>query len=254
MVSNGAKRSRVAAAKKFSHDVLAAIEKLQEAQDELAKINKEANEKILAIEKKYNEVRESVYIRRNEITSSIPDFWLTAFLNHPTLGYLLNMEDRKIFRYMESLHVENFKDAKKGYCINFNFKANPYFENVKLTKTIKISDDGTLKSTGTTIKWKPGMAPADNPADVSSDDKKQGNKRLLPQNSFFNWFSSRPEHTSKVDHDTVVAKLIKEEIWPNPIEHLYYDDTSDEDDTSDDEDYDDDEDDEMEEDNMKCDK
>ncbi|GFP96287.1 nap1-related protein 2 [Phtheirospermum japonicum] len=234
MVSNGAKRSRIAAAEnvdQFDHDdVFFAIEKLQEAQDELDEINEEANKKILAIEKKYNEVRETVYIRRNEIISSIPDFWLTSFLNHHVLGNLLNEEDRKIFSYMESLHVEKLKDVRRGYCITFNFKANPYFENAKLSKTINFSDDGTLKSTGTTIKWKPGKAPAD----IINDDMKEGNKRPLPQKSF------RPD-TLEVDQDWV-AELIKEELWTNPIEFINYDD----DDTDGDGDGDD-EDDELEE-------
>ncbi|KAI3452313.1 hypothetical protein Pfo_008978 [Paulownia fortunei] len=235
MVANrGAKKSRTAAAEdidQFEHDdMLLAVEKLQEVQDELEKVNEAANEKILEIEQKYNEVREPVYVKRNEIISSIPDFWLTAFLNHPTLGNLLNEEDQKIFKFLDSLHVEDFKDLRKGYCITFNFKANPYFENTKLTKTIKFFDEGTLSSTGTTIKWKEGKAPAD-----SSNDGKKGNKRPLPLDSFFSWFSYPPEDTLEVEQD-VVAEIIKEDVWPNPIEHLNNED--DEEDSEEDEDDD----------------
>ncbi|KAL0332066.1 UNVERIFIED_CONTAM: NAP1-related protein 2 [Sesamum calycinum] len=136
MVSNRAKKSRTAAAEdddQFERDdMLLAIEKLQEAQEEL----------------------------------------------------------EKIFKYLDSLEVEDFKDPRKGYCITFNFKANPYFENTELTKTIKFFDEGTLRSTGTTIRWKEGK----------------------------------------------VAELIKEDLWPNPIEHLNNED--DEDYTEDDDDGD----------------
>ncbi|TQD75031.1 hypothetical protein C1H46_039400 [Malus baccata] len=56
------------------------IEKLQEVQDELEKINEEASDKVLEVEQKYNEVRRPVYDKRNDIIKSIPDFWLTANL------------------------------------------------------------------------------------------------------------------------------------------------------------------------------
>lgn len=41
-----------------------------------------------------------------------------------------------------------------------NFKANPYFEDTKLTKTFAFSDEGTTKITGTAIRWKEGMVVA----------------------------------------------------------------------------------------------
>ncbi|KAL0377544.1 UNVERIFIED_CONTAM: NAP1-related protein 1 [Sesamum radiatum] len=111
MVSNRAKKSRTAAAEaddQFERDdMLLAIEKLQEAESlrsclSSCMVNEEANEKILEIEQKYNEMREPVYAKRNEVISSIPDFWLTA-----------------IFKYLDSLEVEDFKDPRKGYCITF---------------------------------------------------------------------------------------------------------------------------------------
>lgn len=41
-------------------------------------VNEEASDKVLEVERKYNKIRRPVYVRRNEIISSIPDFWLTA--------------------------------------------------------------------------------------------------------------------------------------------------------------------------------
>lgn len=39
-----------------------------------------------------------------------------------------------------------------------NFNPNPYFEDTKLTKTFTFLDDeGSVKITATTIKWKEGM-------------------------------------------------------------------------------------------------
>lgn len=41
-------------------------------------VNEEASDKVLEVEQKYNEIRRPVYLRRNDIIKTIPDFWLTA--------------------------------------------------------------------------------------------------------------------------------------------------------------------------------
>ncbi|KAJ6828215.1 NAP1-related protein 2-like isoform X2 [Iris pallida] len=135
-------------------ELVLSIEKLQEIQDELEKVNEEASDKVLEVEQRYNEIRKPVYKRRSEIIQSIPDFWLTAFLSHPALGDLLSEEDQKIFKHLVSLDVEDSKDVKSGYTITLNFSTNPYFEDTKLTKTYTFLDEGTTNVTGTSIKWK----------------------------------------------------------------------------------------------------
>ncbi|OMO49386.1 Nucleosome assembly protein (NAP) [Corchorus capsularis] len=228
-------------------DLVLSIEKLQEVQDELEKINEEASEKVLEVEQKYNEVRKPVYDKRNDIIKSIPDFWLTAFLSHPALSELLTDEDHKIFKHISSLEVEDFKDLKSGYSITFNFSPNPYFEDTKLTKTFTFLDEGT-KITATKIKWKEGMGL---PNGVNHE--KKGNKRQLPQESFFAWFTDAQQKDEMDEIHDEVAEIIKEDLWPNPL--TYFNNEADEeefdgegdegkdDDDSDDEDEDDDEDD-----------
>ncbi|TYI35593.1 hypothetical protein ES332_A03G086800v1 [Gossypium tomentosum] len=237
-------------------DLVISIEKLQEIQDELEKINEEASEKVLEVEQKYNEVRKPVYDKRNEIINSIPDFWLTAFLSHPALGDLLTEEDQKIFKYINSLEVEDFKDLKSGYTITFNFNSNPYFENTRLTKTFTFLDDGT-KITATPIKWKEGKGL---PNGVNHE--KKGNKRQLAEESFFAWFADAQQKDDMDEIHDEVAEIIKEDLWPNPL--TYFNNEADEedfdgdegdeegkdddDDSDDDQDDDDDEDDDDEED------
>uniref|UniRef100_A0A9I9DQL4 NAP1-related protein 2-like n=1 Tax=Cucumis melo TaxID=3656 RepID=A0A9I9DQL4_CUCME len=58
-------------------------------------VNEEAGDKVLEVEQKYNEIRRPVYLKRNEVIKTIPDFWLTAFLSHPALCDLLTEEDQK---------------------------------------------------------------------------------------------------------------------------------------------------------------
>ncbi|XP_022856240.1 NAP1-related protein 2-like isoform X2 [Olea europaea var. sylvestris] len=222
-------------------ELVLSVEKLQEVQDELEKINEEASEKVLEVEQKYNEIRKPVYDKRSDVIKSIPDFWLTAFLSHPAFSELLTEEDQKIFRYLSSLEVEDSKDVKSGYTITFNFNPNPYFEDTKLTKIFTFLEEGTTKITATSIKWKAGMGISNTVA-----EEKKGNKRSHSEESsilsepsalaakgnesFFTWFSdSQQKDDVNEIHDEQVAELIKDDIWPNPL--TYFFDEADEEDS-----------------------
>ncbi|XP_034888645.1 NAP1-related protein 2 isoform X1 [Populus alba] len=199
----------------IDEELILTIEKLQEIQDDLEKINEEASDKVLEVEQKYNEIRKPVYDKRNEIIKSIPDFWLTAFLSHPALGILLSEEDQKMFKFLSSLEVEDSKDVKSGYSITFNFEPNPYFEETKLIKSFAFHDEGTTEITATPISWKEGMGL---PNGVSHENK--GNKRLLADESFFSWFSNTQPKGMIDDMQDEVAEIIKEDLWPNPLSYF----------------------------------
>ncbi|PPS13883.1 hypothetical protein GOBAR_AA06695 [Gossypium barbadense] len=206
-------------------DLVISIEKLQEIQDEL---EKERADEVRQVRKSWKWSRNTmrickpVYDKRNEIINSIPDFWLTAFLSHPALGDLLTEEDQKIFKYINSLEVEDFKDLKSGYTITFNFNSNPYFENTTLTKTFTFLDDGT-KITATPIKWKEGKGL---PNGVNHE--KKGNKRQLAEESFFTWFADAQQKDDMDEIHDEVAEIIKEDLWPNPL--TYFNNEADEED------------------------
>ncbi|GFY82999.1 NAP1-related protein 2 [Actinidia rufa] len=152
------------------------------------------------------------------------------FLCHPALCDLLSEEDSKILKYLDSLHVEDFKDVKSGYSITFNFKPNPYFEDTKLTKSFMFFDEGTTKITGTNIKWKEGMGAANG---VSHE--KKGNKRPpTDDESFFSWFSESQQKDIAEGLNDEVAEIIKEDLWPNPLK--YFNNEADEEDSDGDED------------------
>ncbi|XP_061346595.1 NAP1-related protein 2-like isoform X4 [Gastrolobium bilobum] len=245
MVGDRTKKLKVAEnLEDIDGELVLSIEKLQEIQDELEKINEEASDKVLEIEQMYNEIRKPVYNKRNEIIKSIPDFWLTAFLSHPTLGELLNDEDQKIFKYLDSLEVEDHKDVKSGYTITLNFNPNSYFEDSKLTKTFTFLEEGTTKITATPIKWKEGKGIPN-----GVDHEKKGNKRAPIDVSFFSWFSDCEQKDDMDDIHDEVAELIKDDLWPNPLTYFNNEpDEEDVDDEADDEDEADSEDDEQEDD------
>ncbi|XP_038889153.1 NAP1-related protein 2-like [Benincasa hispida] len=232
MVADKAKKSKSAdtldvdEADHIDVELVHYIEKLQEVQDELEKVNEEAGDKVLEVEQKYNEIRQPVYLKRNEIIKTIPDFWLTAFLSHPALCDLLSEEDQKIFRHLDSLGVEDQKDVKMGYSIMFNFNENPYFEDRKLEKTYTFFEDGAIKITGTTIKWKDGSG-----ASNGVNGEKKGKKRPLAEDSFFSWFGETEQKDITELHDEV-AEIIKEDLWPNPLKYFNNDIDEDEDNDS----------------------
>ncbi|KAI3858084.1 hypothetical protein MKW98_029558 [Papaver atlanticum] len=202
MVATTRRKSKIAkknAAEESEHieEGEPSIQKLQDLQDELDEVKDEANEKILKLEHKYKEKWRSVYHKRKKLIASIPDFWLTAFLNHPGLGDLITEDDRKVFKYLKSLDVEEFKNVKSTYSITFNFSPNPYFEDANLSKTFSFSDEGMAsKITGTKIKWKEGM-------DIANgvNREKKGSKRPFVEESFFTWFNEAQQEFPEGIHD-----------------------------------------------------
>ncbi|KAJ8539914.1 hypothetical protein K7X08_026303 [Anisodus acutangulus] len=219
MVADKGKKQKVDEENNIDGELVLSIEKLQEIQDELEKINEEASDKVLEVEQKYNVIRKPVYDKRNNITKTIPDFWLTAFLSHPVLGEFLIEEDQKIFKFLSSIEVEESKDVKSGYSITFNFNANPYFENTKLSKTYTFLEDGPTKIFATTIKWKEGMGIPNGVA-----HEKNGNKRPHTEESFFTWFSEVHQKDEEEDEaleiQDEVAEIIKDDLWPNPLTYF----------------------------------
>lgn len=192
------------------------VEKLHDIQEELEKINEEVVEKILEINQQYSEVRKPVYDKRDDIIKTIPDFWLTAFMSHPLLGGLLSEEDQKIFKFLSSLEVEEFKDVQSGFSISFNFNPNPFFEDSKLTKSFTFLDEGVTKVTATKIKWKDGKGL---PNGVAHD--KEGNKRPHEEDeSFFSWFSETHQEDDTDEIDDEIADAIKDDLWPNPLTYF----------------------------------
>lgn len=162
------------------------VEKLQELQEELEKINKEGSGELLKVAQKYNRNRQPFYDKRTNIIKDIPGFWSTAFLRHHVLGGLVcTEEDCKIFEFLSSIKVEVSQDVKSGYIIIFNFDSNEYFENTKLWKKY-----GCTKISASSIQWAQGKG--------------------VDERSFFKWFS-------EVDKMDEIGKIIKDELWSDPL-------------------------------------
>lgn len=231
-----------AAAAASDKEMQEAIEEIDRVQCEIDKLNEEASEEILKVEQKYNKLRKPHYTKRSDLIAQIPNFWVTVFVNHPQLSTLLDEEDEEALQYLKKLEVQEFEDIKSGYRINFHFDANPFFENDVLFKEFHLQDNGEHTCKSAPIKWKPGKCLTENGKSApgggtsASADAKGARKRGHKEASlFFSWFNDHAEGGSSDDFGDV----IKDDIWPNPLQ--YYLAQGDEDD--DDEDDEDDEDD-----------
>ena len=96
-----------------------AIEKIDEVQNEIDRLNEQASEEILKVEQKYNKLRQPFFQKRSDLIDKIPNFWVTAFVNHPQVSALLSDEDEEVFQHLSKVEVQEFEDIKSGYKITF---------------------------------------------------------------------------------------------------------------------------------------
>lgn len=82
-------------------------------------MNEQASEEILKVEQKYNKMRQPHFQKRSELIAKIPNFWVTAFVNHPQVSALLNEDDEEVLQHLTKVEVQEFEDIKSGYKINF---------------------------------------------------------------------------------------------------------------------------------------
>ncbi|XP_048774877.1 protein SET-like isoform X1 [Ostrea edulis] len=188
-----------------------AIEQIDEVQNEIDRLNEQASEEILKVEQKYNKLRQPYYSKRSDLIAKIPNFWVTAFVNHPQISALLNEEDEEALQFLSKVEVQEFEDIKSGYKINFYFDNNQYFENDVISKEFHLNETGEPSSKSTPIKWKNGK----DLTKKSSTPSKGGRKRNHEeQESFFCWFTDHGD--AGADE---LGEVIKDDIWPNPLQY-----------------------------------
>lgn len=202
----------------FDEATQKALEEIDANQNEIDALNEQASEEILKVEQKYNKLRRPYYDKRNEIIKRIPKFWLTAFINHPQITAIIEEDEEDCLQYLNKLEVEEFEDIKSGYRIKLYFDKNPYFDNECLTKEFHLGSSGDPASQSTPIQWKEGMDLAAKFAQrqAAAQESAKGRKRLLQQQrTFFTWFCDNGDPS-----DDEIAEVIKDDMWPNPLQYF----------------------------------
>jgi len=198
----------------FDEETQKALEDIDGCQNEIDAMNEKASEEILKVEQKYNQLRRPFFDKRNEIIARIPKFWLTAFINHPQISSIIEEDEEDALQYLSKLEVEEFEDIKSGYKIKFYFSTNPYFSNESLCKEFQLGSSGDPTSSSTDIEWKQGYnltAKAEQRAALAKGSR----KRQLETRTFFTWFCDNMD-PSQDD----VAEVIKDDLWPNPLQYF----------------------------------
>lgn len=229
------------------------LEQVSHIQSEICNLNEKASEEILTVEQKFNKLRRPHFEKRNEILKEIPNFWLTSMANHPMIAPMIeSAEDEDCLHYMVNLDVEEFEDIKSGYKLKLHFVDNPYITNEIITKEFQVlsSDDPQVPSTlDKPIEYKdtPQGQKLKLIVEASLEASRQASRvasrvpnQEVPPQSFFAWLTE-----SGTDE---IAEILKDQIWPNPLEFFFAtpdpyeideDDSDDEDEDIDDEDLDD---------------
>ena len=199
----------------FDEETQKALEEIDANQNEIDLLNEKASEEILKVEQKYNKLRRPFYDKRNEIIRRIPKFWLTTFINHPQISSVVEEDEEDALQYLNKLEVEEFEDIKSGYRIKLHFDKNPYFENDTLAKEFLLGSSGDPASTSTTIQWKEGQDLAAKAAQKAAANAKGGRKRAHESRTFFTWFCDNSEPAADD-----IAEVIKDDMWPNPLQYF----------------------------------
>lgn len=225
--------------KDFDEETQKALEEIDATQNEIDSLNEQASEEILKVEQKYNKLRRPFYDKRNDIIKRIPKFWLTAFINHPQISAIIDEDEEECLQFLNKLEVEEFEDIKSGYRIRLFFDENPYFSNDALTKEFHLGSSGDPASQSTAIEWKEGFdlqAKAAQKA-AAAAAKAGSRKRHLETRSFFSWFCDNGDPSADD-----IAEVIKDDMWPNPLQYFLVPDIEVENGDDDDEDVEEEED------------
>ncbi|KAK0083347.1 hypothetical protein PV325_008949 [Microctonus aethiopoides] len=195
----------------YDLEIQKTLEEIDGCQNQIDGLNEKASDEILEVEKKYNKLRKPYFQKRNDIIKRIPNFWVTAFVNNKKIAEILEEEEEDALRYLNKLEVEEFEDIKSGYRINFYFDENPYFANEILTKEFHLGSSGDPTSRSTSIRWKDG---SDLTKRSKGKNQLKGRKRPMSHRSFFDWFTDHGDPSSDE-----IAELIKDDMWPNPLQY-----------------------------------
>lgn len=196
----------------YDSETQKALEEIDACQNEIDALNEKASEEILKVEQKYNKLRRPYFDKRNDLIRKIPNFWVTAFVNHPQISAILDEEEEECLHYLTKVEVEEFEDIKSGYRIKFVFDENPFFNDRELCKEFHLGQSGDPASKSTPINWKEGM---DLTQRQQAQAAKNSRKRPHQPRTFFSWFT---DHGDASADD--IAEVIKDDMWPNPLQYF----------------------------------
>lgn len=169
---------------------------------------------------------------RTDAPKGIPEFWLTALKNHVALSEVITERDEGALkhlidvrlRYLDTPSNAGNGQEQQGFQLDFVFAPNEHFSNTTLTKTYFYSNQvgfsGDLvydHAEGAAIDWKSPEANLTHRVETKKQRNKNTNetrtvKRLVPTESFFNFFSPPKPPTDDDEEDDEELDAIEERL------------------------------------------
>lgn len=190
---------------------------------------------------------------QGEDVAGIPEFWLSAMKNHPSLAELITESDEAALKHLTDIRMEYLD--KPGFRLVFEFVENEFFTNKLITKTYNFQEEVSYggefmydSAEGDKIDWKAGKN-----LTVRIEQKKQRNKskflmfvirqfakilldtkqtrvvkKTVPIASFFNFFdppkapADDDDGASEIDErleiDYQLGEEIREKLIPRAVD------------------------------------
>jgi nucleosome assembly protein 1-like 1 len=217
------------------------IEACEELSTKHSELFLEYQKELQALDKKYLALNQPLYDKRFEIINGldkdeegevgIPEFWLTCLKNCALTESLICDQDFEALTHLIDIRT-SFIDG--GFKLDFHFSPNEYFEDSILSKSyfVQISEDNEVvfdHAEGTQITWIKDLT-------VKVESRKQRHKstnktrvikKLVPAESFFNFFSPlSPEENDnededfdeKIQADYEIGEFIQQSLIPRAID------------------------------------
>lgn len=219
----------------FDPKIAKSLEEVENIQLEICALNEKASEEILKVEQKFNKLRRPYFETRNNLLKQIPRFWLNAMVNHSTIANMIsNADEEECLKAIVNLDIEEFEDVKSGYRLRAYFAENPYIANNVIIKEFHILDSEELDIKTTPVEYKDTLE-AKKLQDYVAECNEQAKRSRRPEDSqprsFFAWLVN----SSKSSSDDI-ADILKDQIWPSPLEYFFAGPTDVDDDDDDDDD------------------
>jgi len=182
---------------------------LELAQNAVNASRLEFRAEIAEIHRSFQKQQRPLLARRNDLTEKIPNFWRTAFRNHPIVGTIMTEVDKELFRYVRRVEVDSREDNVFNFKIRFHLDNNPFLENKMIMKDFHLTASAPFCRV-TNLKFKHGIL-----EEYKFLDKRASSRSAIGYKSFFAWLSdNRTPRRDKIAH------YIRYDVQMNPV--FYY--------------------------------
>jgi len=213
-----------------------AVQKIESDEAEINKIIDEQSEAIIKLEQEYVAKLMPIYNKRSEEMMKIPNFWSTAFQNHPEMSGQIDEADLEVLKSLREIKVDlvnkdvpNPRDESVtktlNWSVKFVFDENDYFTDKEITKSFyQLGENIISETTPSEISWKEGKNLIENTkkesdADAAGDDTDDEMEfAKLEAGSFFTWFI---DHNDPVNDE--IGEHIREDLWPHAMNYFLND-------------------------------